>query len=482
MFIFKNALLNLVKNKKRNILVSVIILILIISSTVSIVINNTTEKIIDDYANRFGSDVSIQMDMDQLNDLYGAPSMESNGQEIEVQSITSEQYIDFGKSDCLKSYTLTGTLPIDFAGKIKAVDEDVLNGGMDNVEIIGNGTDSNGTQGGRTTGNVIFVSNLNALSEFKEEQRKIVEGKMFNDKNEVIISKDLAELNELKVGDTITLSPFSGPNAEDAEVVISGIFQDITDEYGGFPFEDPMINRRNEVIMSINSDLSNDSMHYMRVEGSYKLKNPQLLEKFKKELNEKGLPKIYKVTTDEASYNKVVAPVKGLSKITLIAVVMTLLVGTIILLVIQSITVRERRYEIGVLRAIGMKKTKIIRMFVYENIVITSICLLLGFGLGMTVAQPVANVMIDSQVQIAEDNDENSGMSDQGGTFILGGSGLSLEEQSNVEPLSNIDVSVSATTILQIILVAILISVITSLFSVITITKYEPIKILSERN
>lgn len=480
MFIFKNALLNLVKNKKRNILVAVIILILIISSTVSIVINNTTEKIIDDYANRFGSDVSIQMDIDELNEMYGAPSMDSNGQEIEIESITSEQYIDFGKSDCLKSYTLKGTLPIDFAGNIKAVDEEVLDGGMDNVEVIGNGTNSNGNYGGRTTGNVIFVSDLSALPEFKEEQRKIIDGKLFDEKNGVIISKTLAELNDLKVGDKIELTPFTGPNAKTAEVVITGIFQDITDEYGGFPFEDPMINRRNEVIMSINSDLCKESMHYLRVEGSYKLKNPDLLEKFKKELNQKGLPKIYKVTTDEASYNKVVAPVKGLSKITGIAVVMTLLVGTVILLVIQSITVRERRYEIGVLRAIGMKKNKIIRMFVYENIMITSICLLLGFGLGMTISQPVANVMIDSQVQIMEENNENSGMSDNG-ALILGPSGLTMD-QNNVEPLSNIDVSVSLAAILQIILVAILISIITSLFSVITITKYEPIKILSERN
>lgn len=481
MYIFKNVMTNLITNRKRNILVAIIILILIISSTISIVINNTTKEITDDYANRFGSDVSIQMDMDKLNTEFGVPSMDLNGQEIKMENITSKQYIDFGKSDCLKSYTLKGTLPIDFVGDIKAIDEDILYNGLNNVEVIGgNSTTSSGSQGDRITGNVIFISDLSALSEFDDEQRKIIDGKTFNDKNGAIISKDLAELNNLKVGDKIKLLSLASPNGKDAEVVISGIFQDITDEYGGLPFKDPMVNKRNEVIMNINSDFCNDSMDYVSITGNYKLKNPDLLEKFKGELKAKGLPEIYKVTTDEASYNKVVAPVKGLSSTTLIVVVMTLIVGIIILLVIQSITVRERKYEIGVLRAIGMKKFKIIRMFIYENIVITCICLFLGFGIGMTLAQPVAEVMIDSQVKIIENNKENDGMAD-GGTFIFGADGFTAEK-SDVEPLSDIDVEVSATAIIQIVLVAILLSIITSLLSVIAITKYEPMKILSERN
>lgn len=482
MYIFKNAMSNLLKNKRRNILVGIIILILIICSTVSIVINNTTKEIIDDYANRFGSDVSIQMNMDKLDDMFGVPSLDLNEQEVKVETITSKQYMDFGKSDCLKSYTLKGSLPIDFAGSIKAVDEDAIDTGSENVEFIGDS--SSGSAGGyggpRTTGNVIFVSDLSVLSEFNDEQRKIIDGKRFNDKNGALISKKLAQLNDLKVGDKIKLSSLGGPNAKDAEVVISGIFQDITEEYGDLPFKDPMLNKRNEVIMSMNSDLCKASMDYIRIVGNYKLKNPDLLDTFKKELKEKGLPDIYQVTTDEATYNQVVAPVKGLGSITLISVIMIMIVGAVILLIIQSIIIRERKYEIGVLRAIGMKKIKLIRMFLYENIVITCICLFLGFGLGMVLSQPIANVMIESQVEIAEKNNEMSGLAD-GGTFVFDPSGLDSAPK-DVEPLSNIDVNISMTAIVQIILVALMISIISSLFGVIAITKYEPMKILSERN
>lgn len=98
----------------------------------------------------------------------------------------------------------------------------------------------------------------------------------------------------------------------------------------------------------------------MLVNAKYCLKNPSMLKDFEAELRAKGLDEYYLVSTDEAGYQKVVGPVEGLRKISLTFMIIVLIFGAVILIILSSIAIRERKYEIGVLRAMGMKKGKII--------------------------------------------------------------------------------------------------------------------------
>lgn len=55
------------------------------------------------------------------------------------------------------------------------------------------------------------------------------------------------------------------------------------------------------------------------------------------------------------SYNQIVGPVEGLSSVSSTFLIIVLIFGGISIAVISSIAIRERKYEIGVLRAMGMK-------------------------------------------------------------------------------------------------------------------------------
>ena len=66
MYIFKNAIKNIYRNKGRNILIGTIILGIIVSTVVAFSINTTTDGIIKDYKERFGSEVTIAPDMEKL--------------------------------------------------------------------------------------------------------------------------------------------------------------------------------------------------------------------------------------------------------------------------------------------------------------------------------------------------------------------------------------------------------------------------------
>ena len=182
--------------------------------------------------------------------------------------------------------------------------------------------------------------------------------------------------------------------------------------------------------------------------------------------------------TDSASYNKVVGPVEGLKGISLTFVVIVLAFGAIILALLASIAIRERKYEIGVLRAMGMKKLKVIAGLWTETLAITIICLAIGLGVGTLVAQPVSNIMLEQQIAAADQANSGSNGLPAGGIM----SGGQRAPQSSAEPLKDISVSLDIATLLEIIGIALLLSSLSGIIATQKITKYEPIRILMERN
>jgi putative ABC transport system permease protein len=111
--------------------------------------------------------------------------------------------------------------------------------------------------------------------------------------------------------------------------------------------------------------------------------------------------------------------------------------------------------------------------------VITAICLVIGLGVGTVVAQPITNIMLDQQIAAAEEaNNPNRGLPP--GASLSIGSGT--DRGVDVEPLKNMDVSLNTITLLEIIGIALLLSSLAALIATNKIVKFEPIKILMERN
>ena len=70
-----------------------------------------------------------------------------------------------------------------------------------------------------------------------------------------------------------------------------------------------------------------------------------------------------------------------------------------------------------------------------------------------------------------------------GGITIGGGPGMRIAGMgAQAQPLTEMDVSLSPTTLAQIVGLALALATVAGLVSISRITKYEPIKILMERN
>ena len=464
MYIFSNALKNVVRNKSRNILIAAIIFAIIATTAVSLMINNTTSGIINDYKNRFGSQVNISPDIEKFRASGNLPSA---GGAMKLPSVTAQQSLDFANSEYIREYVIQ--IMIGVAGEnLKGIDEDSGN----NMQSVGN-DDNESISAQFYLKNVFF--------DFDEGFRGFADdnGKMVENDDECIVSEDFAKLNNLSMGDKITL--YASLHSNDMtfrrkikyELTLVGIYYDYTDEYAGIQVS--MANRRNEILTTTNTILLpvEEDESGFSVTATYFLKDPSMLRDFEEEIRAKGLSEYLKVGTDESGYNSIVRPVEGLKSVSVTFMIIVLILGSVILILLSTIAVRERKYEIGVLRAMGMKKSKVALGLWFEMVAITCVCLSLGLLIGSLIAQPISDMLLAGQIEAAK---AMGGLPSDAIASVDSSSLLA----SSLSTLEELDVSLSINTILEIIAIAL--ASVAGLAAISKITKYEPIKILMERN
>jgi len=216
--------------------------------------------------------------------------------------------------------------------------------------------------------------------------------------------------------------------------------------------------------------------------AEYFLRNPDYLELFENEVRAKGLPDTYIVSIDQAAFDRVTGPMLSMQSAVMTFSVVILILGAIVLALISFLVVRERKYEVGVLRAMGMEKRKVAFGIFTEAVMITTLCLLLGLGVGNNaIAQPVADGLLESRVVAAEARSEELGH-DIGGAVIIWGGQIQTEHSIGYRPESEITVGLSGNVIIQIIVITLGLAALSGMIGVVVITRYEPLKILRERN
>lgn len=472
MYIFKNALKNLARNKGRNILLGVIMIAILSCVAISVVINTTSGEIIKDYKNRFGSEVYIQPDLEKIMEKAQKDGRES------IESIKPKYDLleKLSKSEYLKETIFTASYG-GYSDKLKSLDQDEYeknsnnSGNTGGVVIGGKERSENAKESNLTINGGL---NSTGLEEFKKGDRKITDGNMPKKDGEAIVSEDFAKLNNLKVGDAFKVQNPDDPDKYDPlELTISGIYYDGTEsqDYG---FKHPMMNRKNEIITTFDTlkaykvKIDND---LISVDAKFFLKDTELLSEFNEEAHKLGLDNLYDVSTDSQSYDEIVKPVEGLQKVANIFMILVLCFGGSILILISILGIRERKYEIGVLRAMGMKKGKVALGLIFETLSTIAISLVVGLSIASLSAQSISNVLLKSQIE-AQNQSASEGM-----MFRMGGGAA-----PNVDPITNLNVHLNIEAIVGITLIALLLGAISIGIGIIYIMRFEPRKILSERN
>lgn len=466
MYIFKNALKNLVRNKGRNILLGIIMIAILSCTAVSIIINITADRMIEDYKNKFGSEVFIQANQKKQDEMI------SKGEyNPEAYNIPNDVYEKLAKSEYVKSSIMSSSYR-GCSDLIKSLDQKDLSM-PDGGEVIGIGPGGNQISNGSKIPNLNILGGLTSAGaqEFENGTRKIIDGKFADKDGEAVISQEFAQLNNLKVGDILKIEN-SKANSPMLELKVVGIYFDGS-KVEDLGFKHAMLNRKNEIITTYNTLKAYNEKAGgagVTIDAKYYLKNPNLASAFQDEAYKMGLSELYDVAVDSKSYNNVVKPVEGLKGIASVFMVVVLIFGGSVLVLISILGIRERKYEIGVLRAMGMKKAKVAVGLVCETLVMIAICLAIGLSIGSISAQPTSDMLLKNQLEAVDNNGSSNSFN-----FTVGA-------QDQVEKIKNIDVALNSEAILTITIIALILGAISVFIGILYINRYEPRRILSERN
>lgn len=462
MYILANMVKNLWRNRGRNLLFAGTVFVVIAICTTGVLIRNAAADLVDNYKQELSVKTIIIPDLSKMT---------GGGGGIKKTPLEPAKVKSFGDSDLLKSARYQVRLNVELKD-LKAVG-DGESGGM------------GGASGGNTeefrmpTGAVIGSNDAEISSDFKEGKRKMVEGRIYKDANEAIISEQLAKLNNLSVGDTIKIDRSKGKSSPET-LTITGIYSDSTMEGNtSNPLAGMAVADRNNEVLVSEDTATNLKMFPTAgtLEAEYYLKNPDLIEDFRKEVKAKGLPDSYKLYANEAAYKQAAGPLESLQQISTIFLLIVVILGAVVLLFLSLMTIRARQREIGVLRTIGMKKSAISLGLIGETLAIVAICLALGLGVGNVAAQPIGHSMLDNQIAAQKENQASGSL---GEDMVLTTGGLPVDSQP--AETKDITVKLDDTALLQIVALSLVITFISAGVGIWYTTRLEPMKILSEGN
>lgn len=498
MYILKNAVTSIIRNKGRNLLIGIIILVISSATAITLAINNSSTSLINSYKEKYETEATLGINREKMMGNFNPEEMDSSREKMQesfnsISNISIDDIKKYGESEYVKDYYYTMTVGINADGITKASQEtenapsEPERAGGEMGERGGKRGFSNVTSGDFT---LVGYSSLDAMNDFVEGTYKITDGEVPTDFTEekCLINQELATMNNLKVDDKITLvNPLD--ESKTVEATIAGIYEETQSDDNKMNM---FTNSANTIITNTtlttkikeaNSELS------VETKPTFTLTSSEVIEKFEKELRNKGLSENLSVETNLTQLEESTKSISNVKTFAITFLVITLIIGTVVLLVINMINIRERKYEIGVLRTIGMKKSKVALQFLTELLIIATIFLLVGAGIGACLSVPVSNNLLKNEITASKEeseNIENNFGHQRPGQDMPNNKGMQPEKrnfkgETKIEAFESIDAVVNIKVLLELLGIGLVITLISCISAIITIERFSPLTILKER-
>lgn len=540
MYIFKNALRSISRSRGRNILIGIIVLVIAISSCVALSIRQAADDVRETTLETLEITASISVDRTAMMQNFNKDSTTSSGggsfdrskfSEMmnAASSLSLEKMLTYSKLSSVKDFYYTMTASFDETDAFLAVDTT----GTDDTSASDTSSDTSaagedimekGPMGGRQfmiqgDFTCIGYSSDSAMTGFLNGTCSVTSGSMFTEGTSdmvCVISDELATYNSLDVNDTITIC-----NPNDAEetytLTVVGIYHNeqstVTSSsvMGAFSASsDPAnyiytsyntlaaITAKSSANATTTTDeetgrttttaLSNQTA------GTYVFATAEDYALFEEQAGDAGLSDSYKISSANLTdFENSIEPLSNLSKISLYFLIVVFIIGGIILVVLNIFNIRERKYEIGVLTAIGMKKPKVALQFITEIFAVMLLSITIGAVTGAAISVPVANKLLESQIESAEQTEASQTQTfgrQMGGMQAPDGVSMSAPTAATgnnffgkqVNYIKTITSATNWVVILELFAIGIALTLIASCAAVAFIMRYEPLKILSNRD
>ena len=478
MYILKNAIISITRNKGRNILIGVIIFVIACACTVTLAIHNTASDLINSYQNAYDKEATISFDRSNMmknTDIGNQQSREEMKERFNnINSYTVEDIKKFAESKHIKNYYYTYNISLN-GNNIEKAESSSNEENKDRPSFPGR-EDKQGSSYDFTLNGYSSQEAMNEFIEGSYSITKIVDNAwdIAFTGNYVFINEELASYNNLNLNDKIELKDEDG-NIYEFEII--GIYKENdSNEMRMFS------NSVNTLITNANSlekiSTSNENIK-ANIKPTFIIDDYKNADAIEKEFYEKGLNENYIVETNEEEATAGISSIQNVKSFATTFLIISLLIGGIVLFIINMINIRERKYEIGVLRTIGISKLKLTMQFVSELLIVGLAALTLGTGLGACLSKNVSNSLLSSEIENTQTQQEEmkNNFGGRGGPREFNRKGT-----PNVQAYKTMDAVVSVKVIGELLGIGITLILISSVSSMISIQRFTPLTILKERS
>jgi putative ABC transport system permease protein len=424
----KRGFLGITRKKGKSLILLAVIFILgnLISGAISI--QQATGNVETNIKDRLGAAATLEMDYEAMDALSDAELEGFEFQDLGIDLIKQIGEFSYVKYYDYSMVTYLGSESMESYQGEEMDDDFVVSGPSMDYQLKG--------------------INYAPVLDFEEEKGKLIDGRVFtqdevdNGTSVAIISKKLAEKNNLHVGDTFTLEnavyDYDEKTGEeelitsrDVVLEIIGLFepQSIKEDQGDksdqgmFDWMDMEYQNTvyvpNEIVASENRynmeeymKLDEEFAAMMEEEEEsfeyytpmYVLNSPEDIAAFEEEATPL-LPELYIVVSATDQYDSIAGPVESMSKLSkyvlYVAVIATVLItGLVVLLFL-----RDRKHELGIYLSLGEKRGRVVGQILIEVMVVAFIGITLSLFSGNLLAGQVSDTMIKA-------NDKNASHED----------------------------------------------------------------------
>jgi len=321
------------------------------------------------------------------------------------------------------------------------------------------------------------VTSMELINAYTEGTLTVVEGEALttdSPENSVVIDENLASENDLKVGDTIKLKATTTKQSQKLTIIGLSSSTEATSDAGfqAAGFMDPM----NQMYVS-NDTLADFATEDGEVSVSsvvYTLKDPATIATFKKEaqLAASDLDwDTYMLDANDAAYQKMVGPIEQVASFSKSVVYLVSITGGLILALLILLSVRERRKEMGILLAMGEKRSKLMGQLLIETFAVATVAFLITYATGGMTSQFMTDQLLSREVTEA-----TSTVATQTGFGGPGGPGQQM--LNSIPQITEMTTNIDWVTLIQVMEIGSLIVFLSVLFPSVALLRMNPKEIL----
>ncbi len=224
--------------------------------------------------------------------------------------------------------------------------------------------------------------------------------------------------------------------------------------------------------------------------ATYTLLNPASMKSFVKKAKSKIDTQKFTIESNDQVYQQMLTPLNNVASFSKNIVLLVALAGAVILTLIIILSIRERRYEIGVLMSLGENRLKIIGQFFAELFMVTLVSLVIAIVAGNFVGNAVGNQLLSQQTTSSQQSRQMDAGPGQNGSKTnsqksnqppsRGGLGAMMgTSQANVAQINKLNVKQTPESIAKLGAIALLITFLSIILASIGIIRMKPKDILS---